>query len=64
MTKTLWRPRGKQLGFLIAFAVIAVFAAANAHLIHVAFQSQPDCALGQETPGKDGVVHRAAKPAC
>lgn len=64
MTKLSWRPSGKQLGFFIVFAFVAVVAAANAHLVHVAFRSQPDCVLGNETPGKDGVVYRAAKPAC
>ena len=41
-------------GFVLAG--VLTFVGANAHLIYVAFQSQPDCVAG------DG--YRAAKPAC
>lgn len=64
MKKAAWRPNGRQLGVFIVFVVLAIVVGANAHLVHVAFQSQPDCALGGETPSADGVVYRAAKPAC
>lgn len=62
--KTTWRPSGKQLGLLLAISVLAVFAAANAHLVLVAFRSQPECALRLDTPQTGGTVYRAAKPAC
>lgn len=33
----------KRLAILGALALVAVFVGANAHLIAVAFRSQPDC---------------------
>lgn len=53
------RPRAAAL--IIAFVVIAVFLAANAHLVAVAFSSQPDCVLPSNG---EGVAYRAAKPSC
>ena len=42
--------------------VMLLFIGANAHLIAVSFESQPDCVL---QPIKEGVVnYRAAKPSC
>ncbi len=64
MIKASWRLTGRQLGVLIVFTVLAIVLGANAHLVHVAFQSQPDCALVDETSGAGGVIYRAAKPAC
>ena len=57
-----WRP--VVLGTAIALAVVGVFLAANAHLLYVALQSQPDCVApvkpGAGVPGQLS----AAKPAC
>lgn len=61
---TVWfdtRARARLAGLALCFAVIAVFAAANAHLIAVSFASQPDCVL---SPSQKGAAFRAAKPAC
>ncbi len=55
------RLRPKLPGIAIAALVIAVFVAANAHLIVVSFASQPDCVLA---PTEEGAAFRAAKPAC
>jgi hypothetical protein len=42
--------------------VLAVFFAANAHLVAVSFASRPDCVL---QPHKEGAAtFKAAKPAC
>ena len=54
-------PRARLAGIALSLAVIAVFAAANAHLIAVSFASQPDCVL---SPNHEGAAFRAAKPAC
>ena len=54
--------RPRLVATAIVSAVLAVFVAANAHLVAVAFSSQPDCAL---SPTVDGVAtYRAAKPSC
>jgi hypothetical protein len=53
-------PRGRRWiiwGFVLAG--VLVFAGANAHLIYVAFESQPECVARGENDG-----YRAAKPAC
>lgn len=49
--------------FLIVAAGLALFAGANAHLVHVALTSQPDCVQHLKTEGRDG-VYRAARPSC
>lgn len=48
---------------LLAGASAAVFAAANAHLVYVAFVSQPDCVPHANSMGNDGTF-RAARSAC
>jgi hypothetical protein len=52
------------LGTAIALAVVGIFLAANAHLLYVALQSQPDCVAhvkpGDSVPGQLS----AAKSAC
>ncbi|GAD56992.1 hypothetical protein [Limimaricola cinnabarinus] len=53
--------RTRLVGVALGLAVIAVFAAANAHLIAVSFASQPDCVL---STNQEGAAFRAAKPAC
>lgn len=49
--------------FLIVAAGLALFAGANAHLVHVALMSQPDCVQHLKTEGRDG-AYRAARPSC
>lgn len=49
-------------GLLIALAVVVLFVVANAHLIHVAQKSQPDC-VPHAKSGSDG-AHRAARSSC
>ncbi|MGR3592498.1 MAG: hypothetical protein ACU0B9_00045 [Limimaricola soesokkakensis] len=53
--------RARLAGLALCLAVITIFAAANAHLIAVAFASQPDCVLSSSL---EGAAFRAAKPAC
>lgn len=45
-----------------ASVVLIVFFAANAHMIYVAFASQPDCVLDSSDTGT--ASFRAAKPSC
>ncbi len=45
----------RRLAIAGAFVFVGIFIAANAHLITVAFQSQPECTLSAVA---------AAKPAC
>ncbi len=54
---------GNWLPWVIVPAVLLLFAAANAHLLYVAFQSQPDCVAHLKVGG-EGTGHRAAKSAC
>lgn len=46
----------RRLAILGALIGLAVFVAANAHLITVAFRTHPDCTLSERAT--------AAKPAC
>jgi hypothetical protein len=45
----------------IAGATLAIFIAANAHLVYVALESQPDCIPHQKASGSD---FQAARSAC
>ena len=56
--------RGRAFGALLAFAVLAVFAAANTHLVALALSSQPDCVPHLKTPEQGAATYRAAKPSC
>lgn len=59
------RPRlpGGWLPWLLIPVGLLLFAGANAHLVYVAFQSQPDCV--PHVKGADGGNgYRAAKSAC
>jgi hypothetical protein len=53
---------GGWLPWLLVPAGLLLFAGANAHLVYVAFQSQPDCVAHVKNSGNGG--YRAAKPAC
>ncbi|MDQ2633024.1 MAG: hypothetical protein M3Y78_04735 [Pseudomonadota bacterium] len=54
---------GGWLPWLLVPAGLLVFAGANAHLVYVAFQSQPDCVAHVKDAG-EGSSYRAAKSAC
>ena len=54
---------GGWLPWVLVPAGLLLFAGANAHLVYVAFQSQPECvAHVNDTRGSGG--YRAAKSAC
>ena len=59
------RPRlnWRLVSLLIVGAGVLVFIGANAHLVHVALISQPDCVEHLKTEGQDG-AYRAARPSC
>ncbi len=61
--RTRPRPHGGWLPWLIVPGLLLIFAGANAHLIYVAFQSQPDCVAHLKGAG-EGTAYRAAKSAC
>lgn len=52
-----------RLAWVLVPVGILLVAGANAHLVYVAVQSQPDCVEHLEGAG-DGHGYRAAKPAC
>lgn len=52
-----------RLLVLIAVVIVGVLVAANAHLVYVAFSSQPDCVTHLKDEGEPG-TYRAAKSAC
>jgi len=54
---------GGWLAWLLVPAGLLLFAGANAHLVYVAVQSQPDCVAHIKDSGDSG-GYRAAKPAC
>lgn len=54
---------GRWLVWLLVPAGLLIFAGANAHLIYVAFQSEPDCVVHNKVPGEAG-RYSAAKSAC
>lgn len=53
----------RLLSFVLVGAGALVFIAANAHLIHIALVSQPDCVERLKAEG-NGSVYRAARPSC
>lgn len=48
----------------IATVGIAILLGANAHLVYVAFRSQPECVPHAKAPDGSGDGFRAAKSAC
>ncbi|WP_291308860.1 MULTISPECIES: hypothetical protein [unclassified Devosia] len=50
------------IALAVATGIIGVLGA-NAHMVYVAFVSQPDCVEHGKSLGRDG-TYRAAKPAC
>ncbi|MBN9244725.1 MAG: hypothetical protein J0I98_18225 [Mesorhizobium sp.] len=57
------RRNWRLISAAIAAAVLAVFIAANAHFIYVAFSSQPDC-VAHAKEATDGGALRAAESSC
>ena len=51
------------LAWVLVPAGLLLFGGANAHLVYVAFQSQPDCVAHVKDSGVSG-GYRAAKSAC
>ena len=58
------RARWPLLAWSLAAAVLLVVAAANAHLVYVAVESQPECVAHLKEAGAKAGEFRAAKPAC
>lgn len=59
--------RKKRTRLLVLFSVaagVALFLGANAHLLHVAFTSQPDCVPHSKASEESDGSYRAAKSAC
>lgn len=54
---------GGWLPWLLVPAGLLLFMGANAHLVYVAFQSQPDCVTHVKDTADSG-GYRAAKSAC
>jgi len=48
----------------LVLAGVLLFAGANAHLVYVAFATQPDCVAHLKEPGTKAGQFRAAKSAC
>jgi hypothetical protein len=57
------RVNWRLLSLAIATACIVLLAAANAHLVYVAVESQPDCVGHAKDTGRPG-TYMAAKSAC
>lgn len=55
--------RRRLFAFLVAGAGLALLIAANAHLLHVAFDTQPECVSHGKERGGPG-AYRAARSAC
>jgi hypothetical protein len=54
---------GGWLAWLLVPAGLLLFVGANAHLVYVAFESQPDCVAHVKDAGDTG-GYRAARSAC
>ena len=57
------RPGTRRMLTVAAMVIVGVLLAANAHLVYVAFSSQPDCVAHLKGAGEQG-TYRAAKSAC
>lgn len=58
------RPRRRRLGWFVGLGIVAVLLVANAHLVYVAFTSQPDCVSHLKLPDGSADHFRAAKSGC
>ena len=56
--------RWRIVGWGLSAVVVAVFVAANAHLIAVAVATQPDCVAAAPSAEGGAAALRAARPAC
>ncbi|QIE56026.1 hypothetical protein G5B40_11530 [Pikeienuella piscinae] len=56
--------RPRLFALAAASAVVAIFIAANAHLVFVAFSSMPECVPHLKSPTGGAATYRAAKPSC
>lgn len=54
----------RAISLLMVGAALIAFMAANAHLVYVAFASQPECVAHQKAGSGTGSSFAAAKPAC
>jgi hypothetical protein len=54
---------GRWIAWLLVPAGLLLFAGANAHLVYVAFQSQPDCVAHVQDTG-DSSGYGAAQSGC
>ena len=63
VTTRFWT-RGRLIGAAMAAGIVAVFIAANAHLLAVAFASQPDCVPHLKTQTEGATGYLAAKSSC
>ena len=64
MNRIAPKPRRKGLlVWVLVSAGVLLVAGANAHLVYVAFDSQPECVDHAKTAG-DGQRYRAAGSAC
>jgi len=57
------RAGSSSIGVMVA-AGLVLLVGANAHLVYVAFQSQPECVDHLKEPGSESGKFRAAKSAC
>ena len=60
-TSPRWR---LPLGWLVGTGIVAVLLLANAHLVYVAFTSQPSCVSHLKIPDGSTDHFRAAKSGC
>lgn len=60
---TMWQSGTRRLLIGAAAVIVGVLLAANAHLVYVAFSTQPDCVTHLKGEGEPG-TYRAAKSAC
>jgi hypothetical protein len=56
--------RRMPLGWMIGLGIVAILIVANAHLVYVAFNSQPDCVSHLKLPDGSADHFRAAKSGC
>lgn len=52
------------LGWVVGIGITAILLLANAHLVYVAFTSQPDCVSHLKVPDGSTDHFRAAKSGC
>lgn len=58
------KPPAGWLPWLLVLALLLIFTGANAHLLYVAFESQPGCVMHLKSAGEGTDAYRAAKSAC